>query len=326
MDSAHAHYSALLRDLNDLLAQLRAHEPGDFGRVARRTSEPAERLLELLWLERDSFVHLKTEQQSDDLATQCVQDWLDWVYDNNQFFELGPVQLEALRRAHRLLFRVVQSSLHAQTDADFIRRSQLAYVRYAERLSRIFRSLVTSEGLRGRGAEYSPALQLRILGLDQHEWLEPIVDLGCGVDAKLVQHLRERGLDAVGIERRGRLPFLMTKDWFDVRFEPNSIGTLLSHLAFSLQFLHHHWHPGNRAFAYAQKYMELLRSLIPGGVFCYAPGLPFIECLLDPGEFEVTTSPLPEPLASTMASLRDIGTGQSVAYTCRIRRRASARL
>jgi hypothetical protein len=320
VDSALAHHTALLRDFSDLLAQLRGHEPADFGRVARRSSEPAERLLELLWLEREDLLHLATAPKSDDLVAQCVRDWLDWSYDNNQFFEFEPTQLESLRRAHSLLFRVVHSNLHAQTDAEFVRRCQLAYVRYAERLSRIFRPLATSEGLRGRGAEYSPELQLRILGLDEHEWLEPVVDLGCGVDAKLVQHLRNRGLDAVGIERRGRLPILLAKDWFDVRFEPGSIGTLLSHQAFSLQFLHHHWHPGDRAFAYAQKYMELLRSLIPGGIFCYAPGLPFIECLLDPEKFEVTSSPLPEPLASTMASLRDIGTGQSVAYTCRIRR------
>jgi hypothetical protein len=183
------------------------------------------------------------------------------------------------------------------------------------------RSLRTPEGLRGRGAEYSAELQLRLLGLVDHRWLEPIVDLGCGVEARLLQHLRDRGLAATGLERRGRSPFVLAADWFDVRFEPGSLGTILSHLAFSLQFLHHHWRPGERAYTYAHKYMELLRSLAPGGLFCYAPGLPFIETILEPAEFEVTTLPLPEPLASTIGSLRDIGTGQSVAYTCQIRRR-----
>jgi len=326
-----AHFPSLQRDLFELLAQLQANDTADFGRVARRSSEPTERLLEVLWLERQSLAmvleyeptgNAQSQWPLEESVTHCVRRWLDWLYDQNQFFELTPQQTEALRHAHRLLFRSVQASLDSCEDyADFARHCQLSFVHYAERLSRILRAFSAPEGLRGRGAEYSPELQLKLLGLEEHSWLGPIVDLGCGVDGRLVHYLRERGLDATGVERRSGSQFVLAKDWFDVRFEPNSIGTLLSHLAFSLQFLHHHWHPGERAYAFARKYVELLRSLRPGGMFCYAPGLPFIESILEPNEYEVTTLPLPEPLATTIGSLRDIGTGQSVAYACQIRRR-----
>ncbi|HEY6878180.1 MAG TPA: hypothetical protein VI299_09175, partial [Polyangiales bacterium] len=57
-------------------------------------------------------------------------------------------------------------------------------------------------------------------------------------------------------------------------------GTIVSHQAFSLHFLHHHHAAGDTAFDYARTFMAILRALVPGGVFAYAPGLPFIESVL----------------------------------------------
>ncbi|MGC4070481.1 MAG: hypothetical protein QM784_38615 [Polyangiaceae bacterium] len=107
----------------------------------------------------------------------------------------------------------------------------------------------------------------------------------------------------------GEGPFVLAKDWFDVRFEPSSLGTVVSHLAFSLHFLHHHWHSGERAYEYARKYMELLHALVPGGRLVYAPGLPFIEEMLDTGTFNVERRELPAPLQEKMEGLRDSGDG-----------------
>jgi hypothetical protein len=63
---------------------------------------------------------------------------------------------------------------------------------------------------------------------------------------------------------------------------------VLSHHAFSLHFVHAHHRSAERAAAFAAKYVEILRSLQPGGCFCYAPALPFVEEHLDPAEFAVS--------------------------------------
>jgi hypothetical protein len=309
----------------ELIEQLQTGEPSDFGRIAFRPSDRGDRLVELLWSGSEAYRASTPDRRRDPtpaIAAHLIESWIAWVYERNQFFDLDSRLTNALRLAHDLLFRSVQTWLEtANSFVEFSLLCQWSYLRYAGRLSRVFRSLAAPEGLRGLGAEYSAELQLDLLGLTDQAWREPIVDLGCGFDAQLVQHLRERGLAATGIERRARAPFVLAKDWFDVRFEPESLGTVISHLAFSLQFLHHHWHPGDRAYDYARKYMEILRSLVRGGRFCYAPGLPFIEDIVDQTAYEVMTLPLPEPLASTLGSLRDIGTGRSVAYACQVRRR-----
>jgi hypothetical protein len=309
----------------ELIQQLQSGDPPDFCRIAARPSDPGDRLLALLWRDRDAYRALARDRRAGAAApveTQVFESWIAWVYERNQFFDLDSRRTNALARAQRVLFANVQARLEkAASVVEFASLCQWSYLRYAGRLARVLRSLAAPEGLRGLGAEYSAELQRKLLGLTDHAWREPIVDLGCGIEARLVQDLRERGLEATGIERRGRAAFIVAKDWFDVHFEPESLGTVISHLAFSLQFLHHHWRPGDRAYDYARKYMEILRSLIKGGRFCYAPGLPFIEDMIDQTKYQVTTLPLPEPLASTLGSLRDLGTGRSVAYACQVRRR-----
>ena len=71
---------------------------------------------------------------------------------------------------------------------------------------------------------------------------------------------------------------------------------MLSHHAFSLHFLHHHRAQGPEAYAYAQAYMAILRSLRVGGRFVYVPGLPFIEALLPAAQYRCTRAPLPAGL------------------------------
>jgi hypothetical protein len=253
--------------------------------------------------------------------SELVRVWISWAYERNQFFDFDTARIARLRAIHcEFIDAIVDAARSSPTFGNFTEQALRCLARYASSLEEFFRPLVSAEGFGGRGAEYSAELQLGILDLRLDRLREPIVDLGCGVDAKLVKHLRAANLAATGVERRSAAPNVILADWFDVRFESESIGTIISHLAFSLHFLHQHWQGGDRAYHYASKYMELLRSLVRGGCFCYAPGLPFIEALLPTDEYVVTKSTLPEPLASAMASLRDIGTGESVAYACQVRR------
>ena len=137
-------------------------------------------------------------------------------------------------------------------------------------------------------AEYSAKLQIEILHLDINMLKEPILDIGCGKDAHLVHFLKNKGLEASGIDRFAPdTKFLKRADWFEFHFEKNTWGSLISNLGFSNHFKHHHMREDGDYLQYAQKYMEILHSLIPGGSFYYAPELPFIEKLLPTKLFSI---------------------------------------
>jgi hypothetical protein len=305
-----------------LFGRLVSNEVYDWAAWARRETGETDALVEFLFgLKERCLPWLRALATGPDAGFRFISArFIRWAYGENQFFELEPVETRRFLRAHRQLFLGLASALQSAESVDgFALSANTALYWYVERLARVFRSLGGASGL-GRGAEYTAELQMQLLGLADGKLLEPVVDLGCGQRAELVSLLRAKGYAATGLDRLGEGPFVLAKDWFDVRFEPNSLGTIVSHLAFSLHFLHHHWHSGERAYEYARKYMELLHALVPGGRLIYAPGLPFIEGMLDEGSFTVEKQALPAPLHEKMEGLRDLGTGQSVSYVAHVRR------
>ena len=139
-------------------------------------------------------------------------------------------------------------------------------------------------------AEYSPELQLEVLGTSAGELLAPVLDLGCGREGALVHFLRRAGHDPVwGLDRSApAADGFLRLSWFDRELPRETFRTVISHQAFSLHFLHAHHRSAARAAAFAAKYVEILRSLAPGGRFFYAPALPFVEEHLDPAKFGVS--------------------------------------
>jgi hypothetical protein len=156
-------------------------------------------------------------------------------------------------------------------------------------------------------AEYEAATQLRVLGLDPAQLAEPVLDLGCGVEARLVRALRARGIDARGIDRLAApAEGVRRASWLEEPLPEATLGTVISHLGFSLHLLHHHLRPGEEALRYARRYMAILRGLRPGGVFAYVPGLPFLEEHLPPTAWRVERTPVdvpPPPLPPGAAPL-----------------------
>ncbi len=211
----------------------------------------------------------------------------------NQFIDLGPERMDELSElaaaALERLFDALEGALTEDAVAEaaaaqlqgildwLARREPAADVTSAA----LVRSQVVC-------SEYSPELQLRVLGIDVDDLLEPVLDLGCGEEARLVQYLRQRGIEAFGIDRVARsAPFVLPGDWFTRRLEPRTLGTVVSHMALSNHFVHQDRRGGPEAALYAHKYMEVLRSLLPGGLFAYAPSLPFIEEHLPEDEYTV---------------------------------------
>lgn len=226
---------------------------------------------------------------------------LRWLQARNQFLPLDGALEAALATVHRDALRDAAAALRAADSAPAL-DAALAPVlaRYVAALAALVRGLSAP----GAGpalrevvsAEYDPELQLRVLGLDPASLASPILDLGCGVDARLVRWLRARGLEAEGIDRAAEpAEGIRRTGWLEVPLAPGTYGTVISHLGFSLHFLHQHLRVGDEALRYARRYMELLRALRPGGLFAYAPGLPFVEAHLPPAEWRVERTPVPAP-------------------------------
>lgn len=144
-------------------------------------------------------------------------------------------------------------------------------------------------------AEYSPALQLQVLGLTDVRG--PLLDVGCGEQRRLVEEVRGRGTSAEGIDRA------FGDDWLNYDYGVERWATVVSHHGFSLHFMHHHLRPGATALRYAQGYMNILRSLQSGGVFAYAPGLPFLEGMLPADAYRVVRVTLPGEVEAALQRL-----------------------
>lgn len=222
------------------------------------------------------------------------------LYQINQYYSFNQNDIKKLEDIYNALFQGFQQISNPPADAELENLANAHYIRlqnwlrhtnqFAEKIFKpeepyIQKTIVC--------AEYAPEIQLELLNIDLQYIKEPILDIGCGSEARLVHYLRGRGLEAYGIDRSAENQGFVTKtDWFDFTFDPGHWGTIISNLGFSNQFIHHHHRPDGNFLAYAKKYMEILRSLQPGGAFYYAPDLPFIEMYLDPHQFKIEKKPV----------------------------------
>ncbi|MDP3632053.1 hypothetical protein [Phenylobacterium sp.] len=229
-----------------------------------------------LWVYREVLgPWLASAAAAGDLADQLVR----WLHRHNQFLyataqtraELGQAYAQTLADTAELL-----DEARSQQEVEDGLPQLLA-----EHHQRLALALKVAFGARLRDtvqAEYSPALQIAVLGLDRVE--TPVLDVGCGATAALVDYLRNAGIEGVGMDRDAQAPGVVQADWLTQDYGRGIWGTVISHLGFSLHFLHHHLSDHELAFDYARAYMRILASLRVGGRFAYAPALPFLEAVL----------------------------------------------
>jgi len=172
-------------------------------------------------------------------------------------------------------------------------------------------------------SEYSPEVQLEVLGLSLDTLLDPILDLGCGPGARLVRYLRDQGREATGLDRAVDEGEWTTRgDWLRHPLGADRWGTVVSHMALTTHFLHHHLRPDGEPEAYARRYMEVLGALRSGGAFVYAPGVPFIEELLPRHAYDVLTMPVASLADTEVDQALRLHFGASVLHACRVTRLA----
>ncbi|HSQ63445.1 MAG TPA: hypothetical protein VLM85_09535 [Polyangiaceae bacterium] len=232
-------------------------------------------------------------------AEACAADVLRALSGKNQFVASDPEVVRAVRGAMRALWEQLAAG----------EKRDRALLGAREALSAILGGALGKSPREVVSAEYSAELQLAVLGLDVATLAEPVLDIGCGEKAALVRHLRDAGKQAFGLDPLVPPELGDRGDWLAYDYGTARWGTIVSHLGFSLHFMHQEMRRSELAFEYARTYMRIVRALAPRGVLAYVPGLPFIEALLPAGAFAVTRAPLPESLRTeqVLAAQRDTG-------------------
>lgn len=137
-------------------------------------------------------------------------------------------------------------------------------------------------------SEYCPDLQINVLKIDIEHLLQPVLDIGCGNKGYLVNYLKNKGFEVIGIDRfKFSTPYLISADWLEYDYGNEKWGTIVSNLGFSNHFNHHNLREDGNFIGYGKTYINILNSLKVGGCFHYAPDLPFIEKYLDTNQFDL---------------------------------------
>ena len=237
--------------------------------------------------------------QTEEIIRMTTAKVLDQLYQTNQYYHFEQAVQSTLEQIYRQLFAEVRNALTNKTQ-DWEKLEKRHYLKlqtwlkqsnpfacqiYPDTQPLISQSIVC--------AEYTPETQMSILCLSLPILIEPILNVGCGKNALLVRYLQNQGFDVYGLDRSvPPASYLNQLDWLHFTFQPDVWGTVISHLGFSNHFVHHHLRQDGDYLAYAQKYMEILRSLKKGGSFHYAPDLSFIETYLNPAEFTIHHHPI----------------------------------
>ncbi len=238
--------------------------------------------MELLVHNLKKINNLSVEQEQELIeytANQVLQEFCRI----NQYYSFGAAERKALRDIYAMLFsniRTSSSSLVALSETHFKNLRNFLY-KTNPFAGKIYPQL--NEALEPVAcSEYTAELQMKILSLNINEIMEPVLDIGCGRNGNLVKYLRDKGIEAYGFDRLpDELPHLTTAGWLEFDYGDSKWGTIISNLGFSNHFHNHHLREDGDFLRYAEKYMEILRSLKPGGRFHCAPDLPFIESYLN---------------------------------------------
>jgi SAM-dependent methyltransferase len=312
-----------------LAARLRVWSEGSLAALCARgpaREDPGEALAAHLWDHRDalrSWLRTARDAGTSGPVVTAMRGWLRrWLWSRNQFLALDDEASAQLGALSQRVLCDAHAALAASDLADLRARLGVALAEHRAALADLVRARLGETPRDVTCGHYSPALQLEVLGLAGTALADPILDIGCGRDAELVQALRARGHDARGIDRDVAPGPGESADWLRFAYGVDRWGTVISHLGFSLHFLHHHLGGQPSAYVHAEVYMQVLRSLAPGGVFAYAPGLPFIEAMLPRDRYRLTRVPLPAAHMTPTLRQAQQETGLALGQASQIRRLA----
>ncbi len=201
----------------------------------------------------------------------------------NQFIQLSPEDVQDLKS--------IYSTTYARIDTtNFEMVMQIHFHQLSSWIKRFYpgsfpKALKTNSRIGNViNREYSVGLIEDIYNIKLQNLKEPIIDIGCGRNALLVNELLllEKD-DILGIDRFLNIinKKALEVSWFDFRFEKNTWNTVFANMSFSNNLLYAMKYKEGSICEYYLKYKEIIESLRVGGVFYYAPSLTCIEERLD---------------------------------------------
>ncbi|HEY6877320.1 MAG TPA: hypothetical protein VI299_04840, partial [Polyangiales bacterium] len=156
--------------------------------------EPAQLEGELAPLEEGLAAHAAER-------AQIVDALCEWLWSHNQFLTLADAERGELS----------ESVARALGTMEATKQARGALRAHRKELAALVRRKLGEEPREVLCAEYSPALQLSVLGLS--ELRAPLLDIGCGPSAALVRELRTRGIEAEGLDRALPAELGIRADW-----------------------------------------------------------------------------------------------------------------
>jgi len=285
--------------------------------------EPA--LIEFAFQNRQAIVqYLEDEAQRQELVAYSIQATKQYTYQRNQYINFTQPYDALLSAEYTDFLKQMRTCLATATSTtDLTNRLTAVLRRHHKRLRLIFASYCVSYHDQDLAEnpllrtvpceEYSAVFQRQILNLTLADLQPPLLDIGCGSTGRLVQALRQQGLDAFGLDRLApRSPHFFAQDWFEFDYGQLTWGAFIAHHSLSTHFIHHYLHQTVDASHYAQLFRRLLAALPAGGSLIYTPGLPFFEKeLVKSGPYTLSKTPI--------AADAVLGIGE-IAYTTQIRK------
>lgn len=239
-----------------------------------------------------SLKHLQPDEEQfilDYLTDQAIKKFCEV----NQYYSISDKARNELRNIYTALLSAIKQNLNEDKEnydmlinAHFQRLQN--WLKHSNPFSATLYSSKPQKLEAVPCAEYSPEFLIDLFKIDLKHITGPVLDIGCGTNANLVCYMRNKGIEAYGIDRFDfNTSFLERSDWLVYNYGINKWGCIISNLGFSNHFMHHHLREDGNYIGYAQKYMEILKSLKKNGSFMYAPSLPFIEMHLPKSKYTV---------------------------------------
>jgi len=204
---------------------------------------------------------------------QCVNQVQERLYKKNQFFLLNNEEELAIKTVCKHLL------CNQSLEKEMIKKSFV-----------LIRQLLDSKNkwdIKTTQSEYTPKLQLRMLGISIEKIIQPVLDIGCGKKRALLDFFIQKGIEAWGLDLFVKGDNAASSNWLDFYYGVNKWGVIIAHQSFSNHYSFHYQQNSKDLPLYINCFQKILLSLKKGGIFLLVPGLNMLDKIIDNRSFEI---------------------------------------
>ena len=240
-----------------------------------------------------------TEEQVSNLSKYSVDLLSSYLYKDNQYIYFDTEALKDLKEIYQNFYSGLLKSQNQQGTIKIHHNNIRNFLARTNPFLEIINSNDEKNVKTFLCSEYSSGFQLNLFNVRIQDIIEPVLDIGCGEHANLVNYLNNLGVIALGIDRKTtKQSYAIECDWFDFNFGERKYGTIFSNNAFSIHFINA-LNKNQNVPIYNRLFFNILNSLKAGGSFYYAPSIPFIEKYINGEEYTVSHQRVHDNLYTT---------------------------